>query len=304
MESPLKNGMGYTPLPTQKMECESDGCAFTACFSHNSTPRRCKLHRVANDYLVDDRYLDITEPKRGNPTVHCDSPDCQTIARYGPKKPPIRCFLHKIKGDKNLYQKACIATVECTTLPSYGPAGGKKLRCFRHRSLGDIPLGTKTCKEKLCNETPFFGLSQANFCESHKGFEDIDQREEKCALCGLCGQLDEQNRCRDCNPDNMERMIKQKQIKVQKWLNDNHETPYTLTDKRVFVYGLGCIRQRPDFLYDFPTHVIILEVDEDQHKKRSTCDETRMINIAQIFGRKTIFIRYNSDAYKRNMGRK
>ena len=301
MEAPLlKNGMGYASLLNRKMGCECIGCAFGACFSHDEIPRRCKMHKTADDYLVDDRSLNITEPKRGNPTTHCESPGCETIARYGAYKPAVRCFHHKIEGDKNLFYTACIATVDCTTLPSYGPAGGQKLRCFRHRCMGDISLGTKTCMAKLCSDTPFFGISKANFCGKHKGYEDIDQREEKCSMCGLCGHLDEQSRCRDCNPETFERKIKEKQLQVQRWLDQNHTTKYTLTDRRVFVYGLGCIRQRPDFLYDFPTHVVILEVDEDQHKKRSVCDETRMINIAQILMRKTLFIRYNPDEYHRN----
>lgn len=143
----------------------------------------------------------------------------------------------------------------------------------------------------------YFGALQAQYCEAHKGPDDMDQRKVKCCACGLCGRLDEQGRCRDCNPDTFERKIKEKQLRVQHWLDNNHTTPYTLTDRHVFVYGLGCIKQRPDFLYDFPTHVLILEVDEDQHKSHSLCDETRMINIAQNLRRKTIFIRYNPDEY-------
>lgn len=291
--------MGYAPLPNKKMGCECIGCAFGACFSHDETPRRCEMHKTADDSLVDDRPL-ITEPKLGNPAAQCEHPDCKAIARYGACKPAVRCFHHKVKGDKHLFHKACAATVECTTLPSYGPPGGKKVRCFQHRCIGDIPLGNKTCKEKMCKETPYFGERQADFCEAHKGTGDVDQREEKCSICGLCGHLDEQSRCRYCNPETFERKIKERQLRVQRWLDQNHTTKYTLTDRRVFVYGLGCIRQRPDFLYDFPTHVVILEVDEDQHKKRSVCDETRMINIAQIFRRKTVFVRYNPDEYHTN----
>lgn len=65
----------------------------------------------------------------------------------------------------------------------------------------------------------------------------------------------------------------------------------------MFVHGVGCIRQRPDFLYDFCHHVVVLEVDEDQHKMKDTCEETRMVNMAQSFQKKTVFVRYNPDEY-------
>ena len=72
-------------------------------------------------------------------------------------------------------------------------------------------------------------------------------------------------------------------MRVQHWLDNNHTTPYTLTDRRVFVYD--------------PTHVLIVEVDEDQQKSNSLCHETRIINIAHSLKRKTIFIRYNPDDF-------
>lgn len=301
MAAVYKNGMGRSPLLHPKTECECPGCPFVACFSHDPTPRRCKAHKSADDYLVDDRYLDITQPTgKSTPSAICEFPLCRTIARYGACKPAVRCLQHKLEGDKHLFHKACTATIECTTLPSYGPPGGKKYRCFQHRYTGDISLGNKTCKEKTCKEIPYFGESQANYCEAHKGPSDVDQRDVKCRACGLCGRLDEQGRCRDCNPNTFERKIREKQVKVKHWLDENLTTPYTLTDRRVFVYGLGCIKQRPDFLFDFPTHVLIVEVDEDQHKSHTWCDEARMINIAQNLRRKTIFIRYNPDEYSSN----
>ncbi|MBL4898435.1 MAG: hypothetical protein JKX76_02180 [Colwellia sp.] len=51
------------------------------------------------------------------------------------------------------------------------------------------------------------------------------------------------------------------------------------------------------------THVVILEVDENQHNtgSYSDCDTRRMIKIAQnIGGPPVIFVRYNPDPYRRN----
>jgi hypothetical protein len=75
---------------------------------------------------------------------------------------------------------------------------------------------------------------------------------------------------------------------------------YDFTDR---IFGVTetdtCDRTRPDFLWDVGTHVVILEVDEDQHMGRQEfCECIRMINIAESLMRPTVFIRYNPDGFK------
>lgn len=58
-------------------------------------------------------------------------------------------------------------------------------------------------------------------------------------------------------------------------------------------------RERPDFVFDAVTHMIVVEIDEDQHKYYPCeCEQIRMINISQSLGMPTIFIRYNPDKYQ------
>lgn len=54
----------------------------------------------------------------------------------------------------------------------------------------------------------------------------------------------------------------------------------------------------PDFLFDLPTHAVIVEVDEEQHRRcGKEKEEIRMIDIAKALKKKTIFIRFNPDKY-------
>ena len=57
--------------------------------------------------------------------------------------------------------------------------------------------------------------------------------------------------------------------------------------------------ERPDRLWDFGTHCVILEVDENQHSERAcVCEVVRMVNIHQsLGGARVVFIRYNPDVY-------
>ena len=65
-----------------------------------------------------------------------------------------------------------------------------------------------------------------------------------------------------------------------------------------------CGKERPDFIFDCQIHMIVIEVDEHQHEGYiCECEQTRMINIGQALGIKTLFIRYNPDKYKPLTGR-
>jgi hypothetical protein len=61
----------------------------------------------------------------------------------------------------------------------------------------------------------------------------------------------------------------------------------------------GCSRRRPDLLLDMGTHIIIVEIDENQHANYdSTCEHRRIMEISQDLGhRPIVFIRFNPDDY-------
>ena len=61
----------------------------------------------------------------------------------------------------------------------------------------------------------------------------------------------------------------------------------------------GCSKKRPDLLIDLGYQLIIVEVDEKQHKNYDyICDNKRIMQISQDNGhRPIIFIRFNPDSY-------
>jgi hypothetical protein len=76
-----------------------------------------------------------------------------------------------------------------------------------------------------------------------------------------------------------------------------------ITDKKV---QDGCSRRRPDLFLDMGSHVIIVEVDENQHTDYDcSCENRRLMEISQDVGhRPIIFIRFNPDDYIDNNGAK
>ena len=61
----------------------------------------------------------------------------------------------------------------------------------------------------------------------------------------------------------------------------------------------GCSRRRPDLFLDMGSHIIIVEIDENQHTSYdTTCENRRLMEISQDLGhRPIVFIRFNPDDY-------
>lgn len=76
-----------------------------------------------------------------------------------------------------------------------------------------------------------------------------------------------------------------------------------VTDKKV---QDGCSRRRPDLFLDMGSHVIIVEVDENQHTDYDcSCENKRLMEISQdVDHRPIIFIRFNPDDYTDQSGTK
>ncbi len=73
--------------------------------------------------------------------------------------------------------------------------------------------------------------------------------------------------------------------------------------KRVFD---GCSKRRPDLLLDLGYQLIIIEVDENQHRRYGdSCENRRIMELSLDVGhRPIIFIRFNPDGYINSFGKK
>ena len=117
--------------------------------------------------------------------------------------------------------------------------------------------------------------------------------------------------CSWCEP----RAFKQSRIKeakvvayLQEWAGSGFVPLYTRWNKENPDADRDlCGRSRPDVVYDLGTHIVIVEIDEHQHKNTSytpRCEQIRMAKITD--GYRTVpgavipvyFIRFNPDAQK------
>ena len=95
---------------------------------------------------------------------------------------------------------------------------------------------------------------------------------------------------------------REKEMSIASLLDDNKiQYTHDLTVKD------GCSRKRPDFVINTTWGVVILEIDEFQHRRNSyscECEITRMKQLYFDIGvENVLFIRYNPDSYKPLIGK-
>jgi hypothetical protein len=198
----------------------------------------------------------------------------------------------------------------CKTRARYGLPHNFPSHCSQHRQEGMIVNPRAKCKKHGCKELAQYGLKTPIHCYDHRNANDIDLCER---ICSKCGKLDIVlngicvNFC--LKEEEMAAIYRKNQKEHENRLagvlKANFEPPHQ-HDKKLEDAQVCDIKSRPDFLWDFGTHIVIVECDESQHS--SNCfegEQKRMINIWSVLGGiPTIFIRYNPDNYIAKRGKK
>ena len=183
----------------------------------------------------------------------------------------------------------------------YGLAGHISHLCAGCKTPGTVPYPQRKCDE--CKELALYGEETRRRCEDHRLETDFNLVERPCTQCNLTSVLNHRDICSYCEPSLYLKYTKRKEKVIKDLLVVNDLVP-TSQDQVAFDTTL-CGRERPDFLFDMGTHVVILEVDEGQHKDRQcTCEQARMVNVTQGLGGLHVrWLRYNPDAFKLPSGR-
>jgi hypothetical protein len=228
----------------------------------------------------------------------CSYDGCSTLSCFnlpGSTK-GLYCSSHKSSDMINIRNKTC-QHEGCSTQPKFGLLGHPSSHCSTHKQKFHIKFPNSKCKEPTCKNSAIFGIINPERCETHQLDEDRSFITRKCKSCNLEDILDKDDLCDDCTPNKAKKIRERKELIVKRFLDEN-DLKYTAHDKPV---DRKCGLERPDFRFDCGTHVVVLEVDENQHARyNEECECTRMINITQVIKMATIFIRYNPDSFKIN----
>ena len=186
------------------------------------------------------------------------------------------------------------------------------------------------CKE--CNDSAFCKHDKLkSLCKECGGSELCKHGKVKCKECGgpaFCKHNKFKERCKECGGSALCKTPNCSTYKIKKYHdhclncyihlfpNESNSRNYKTKEKTVSDFILqtfieyswisdkkiedGCSKRRPDLLLDLGYHIIIIEIDETQHKNYDEiCENKRIMEISQDLGhRPIIFIRFNPDSYK------
>jgi len=273
--------------------CLQDTCTTQPHFNYQcqTKPLYCAKHKI-------DGMINI---------VHklCLHDGCATQPKYNYQGQTKRlyCAKHKIDGMINVSHNPCFYE-GCTTQPTFNYEGRtKRLYCVKHKLDGMINVGQQPCFYEGCSTRPIFnydGQPKALYCSKHRLDGMIDVCHKTCVseFCDIQIQP-HKTHCFRCSvhlfPDEPNaKHYKTKERLVVDFVKNKFPDITWTCDKTI---ADGCSRRRPDLFADFGEHVLVVEIDEDQHTDYS-CENKRLMQLFQDAGsRKLSIIRFNPDSY-------
>jgi len=108
--------------------------------------------------------------------------------------------------------------------------------------------------------------------------------------------------CIQVHPEiKVSRNYKTKETEVVERIKETFPNFTWIADKRI---QDGCSKRRPDLLLDMGSHIIIVEIDENQHADYDcSCEHKRLMELSQdLQHRSIVFIRFNPDDYTNQDG--
>jgi hypothetical protein len=274
-------------------KCKNKDCIKQATFGLRGTKKAkyCKNHIPEKDK---DNYINTKNRL-------CE--ECELRPNFGKEgEKPVHCKEHKKEDEINLNSKRCL---KCKLLATYGEKNTKKpLYCLEHKEKNHVNVIAKLCEK--CGETRalynYPGLSP-KYCQtdatSRMVIFPLTRQKEPDVNCRECDTVIHYNEdfCKECKTEVKEkpkRRVKEKEDRVEFLLKSND-----------IQYIRDCIigksKKRPDYLIYTDWGVLILEVDEFQHRKK-VYTEKELERMRQIYldclCENVLFVRYNPDKYK------
>jgi hypothetical protein len=283
-------------------KCGINGCLKISYFNLPDEKRgiRCSKHRDFGMINV----VTKTTTKKTCQFEGCLISPCYNIQE---EKRGILCFEHRAQNMINVISKKC-QIQNCNKRASHNLIGLSPIRCGEHSEPNMINVVDRKCGVDGCLKIPYFNLPDEKRgirCSKHcdLGMIDVVTKTCKNSWCTTYAPLPKyKGYCLRCFihefPDQtISRNFKVKERYVTDYLKEEFATYQIIFDKAVG----GCSKRRPDAYIDLLTHVIIIEVDENQHKNYDTTCEIARINelYTDLGDRPIVFIRFNPDKYNK-----
>lgn len=275
--------------------CDHEGCKTSATFNFpgETTVRFCSKHKEVGMTSIRAK--------------HCQDEGCMIypLFNFPTEKKGIFCKKHKLGGMVDVENDKCEYD-GCLKKPTFNLQDLKPKFCKAHKTQEMINVFTRRCEHEGCATVPVYnlpGIKRGRFCKSHKTDEMIDVVSKRCKtpMCDTTVQstIGASEHCMRCTsylfPDQAKGgWFKTRETKLKEYLESRYTDKTIVHDRRV-----ECHLYRPDFVFDMGSHTVVIELDENQHKRYdNSCDNKRLMSIFHGLGsRPMVMMRFNPDRY-------
>jgi hypothetical protein len=260
--------------------------------------------------MVDVRHKPCQKCKKKRPNFNYEG---QTEGKY--------CFNCKEPDMIDVKNKKC---KECTIRAIFALPGMSPSHCVKHKTEGMMAQSRRRCQgneEEECKENATHGIKYPIHCENHALSDEYCLAEIKCPKCGNIDILNKQGLCVTiCSLEEQDKLMKKRVKKHEEFIGKLLEQEIDIKSSVIEIWrdsiiDSNCTLERPDFAYHCGSHIVVVEVDENQHTSYTNCGNTkeekmnaenrRMYRISSNFqGTPIVFLRYNPDGFKDKDGKK
>jgi hypothetical protein len=301
-----KHGKSHGFVNVASKRCEDDECEERAVYGvKGGKPTHCRKHKS-------DEMIDVVSKR-------CEDDECDEFAVYGVKGgKQTHCRKHKSGDMIDAVGKRCQRDV-CDERAHYGVEWNRPTHCREHKLLEMVNVVSQRCVHDGCLVHPSFGFvrGKGTHCNEHQLPRMADVVHQRCTECKTTVTKQKDKLCAPCR-QYLGMGASRKLIRIEKRIIEMlllHGTiPNDDRTKLNKSVGATCGGYRPDIYIGFGSFVLIIEIDEHQHRPRyisrvvdrvvaSTvvgtyspqCETVRMLSIVQAEQMPVYFIRYNPD---------
>jgi hypothetical protein len=286
--------------------CNNESCLKRGNFTNTINGKKvkfCAEHNVKG-------LKNTTEKK-------CKREGCKTLPCYNYEGEITRlyCSEHKIVGMVNVKDRNRICKYDgCKKRPHYGNKDDKlPTYCVVHKKKIMSDITHKKCKHDRCEKIATYGNKNTKIishCKQHSLKNMVDLWHKKCICCKFSVVSNNKygKYCAECFsikfPEKYGNHLMRYKGKetiirrlIKRYFNKKYPSISVVCDK--IIDGQNCNVVRPDFRIEMLTHTIIIECDENQHKRYDKmCENKRLMQIyTALANRPLVVIRFNPDKY-------
>ncbi len=293
-----KEGM----VDKRRFICIDKECTRNAVYLDENTKKLsyCIKHKKGNTKVENEE-----ENYRFVKSYNCGKENClrKSLYNYEGKKIPEWCFKHKEESMIPYYFNICL---DCDQISKYDYISKSLVGpnfCFLHKHEYMENLYNEHCNFENCINIGIYGYDKENtklYCTEHYKREMKVQKKNICKTIFCEKKVNNcyKGYCAYCFVNTFPEEAKNTKMRNCREIYIIQCIMKSIPGKN-FIFNKKINNARPDIILKLENQILIIEIDENQHKNYSNECETQRINelYCDLDYKNIVLIRFNPDTY-------